>query len=269
MHDTTLDPNDTGLDVVDLDENPLFAARIPRDRDGALEIEGLRRLSRAFVEHPDTILQELVDAAISLCGADSAGISMQQPDQPDEKFWVRVATAGDYAHFLNATLPRTPSACGVCLERNRPQRFLVNQNFFDLMGVTAPVVTDGILLPWQADGARGTIWVMAHNRDEAFDREDLRLMGVLADFAAMAIRQQRQQEALLEQATAAAAGAMANRLAHQINNPLQSLTNLVFLASQGSHGEGSKQLADEIAPNLDRLSGLVRRLLALPFEPGD
>jgi len=264
---TTLDSTDTGLDVVDLEEHSLLATRPLRPRDAALEIEGLRRLSRAFVENPDTILQELVDAAVALCGADSAGISLQQPHQPDEKFWLWVATAGDYAHFLNATLPRTPSACGITLERNRPQRFLVNQSFFDLMGVTAPLVTDGILLPWQADGARGTIWIMAHTREAAFDREDLRLMQVLADFAAMAIRQQRQQQALVEQAKSAAAASMANQLAHEINNPLQSLTNLVFLAAQGSHGEVAGELAEDLAPNLERLTILVRRLLALPFEP--
>lgn len=266
MH-TTLDPTDTGLDVVDLEENSLLATRPLRPRDAALEIEGLRRLSHAFLQDSSSILQQLVDDAVSLCGADSAGISIQQPGNGDASFWRWVATAGEYSSFLNATLPRTPSACGICLERNHPQHFLVTQRFFDLMGVEAPVVTDGILLPWQTEGVRGTIWIMAHTRTEAFDREDLRLMQVLADFAAMAIRQQRQQQALLEQAAASGRAAMANQLAHEINNPLQSLTNLVFLAAQASDGEGAMRLAEDLSPSLDRLSVLVSRLLALQVDP--
>src|ERR1700735_1986071 len=94
----------------------------------------------------------------------------------------------------------------------------------------APLVTDGILLPWQVDETRGTIFVMAHGRIEAFDGEDARMMQLLADFAAMGFRQQHQQKELMEKERAAAAAAMANELAHKINNPLQALTNQLYIA---------------------------------------
>ena len=74
---------------------------------------------------------------------------------------------------------------------------------------------------------------MAHGRTDAFDAEDCRMKQVLADFAALCVRQQRQQEKLLQQAGAAAAAAMANGLAHKINNPLQSLTTILYMASEG------------------------------------
>jgi hypothetical protein len=109
------------------------------------------------------------------------------------------------------------------LERERPQIFRVTQRCFDLMGVQAPTVTDGILLPWQAEETRGTIWIMAHGRAEAFDTEDCKMMQVLANFAETGVRHQQQQKLLMEQATTAAAAAMASDLAHQINNPLQGL----------------------------------------------
>ncbi|MEO6804113.1 MAG: GAF domain-containing protein, partial [Granulicella sp.] len=131
-----------------------------------------------------------------------------------------------------------------------------SQRFFDLMGVDAPIVTDGILLPWQVDEVRGTIWIMAHERTEAFDAEDCRLMRLLADFAAMAVRNQRQQKKLMEQAKATAAAAMANELAHQINNPLQSLTNVVYLAAEGESGGDAKMLAADLSGDVRRLSGL-------------
>jgi hypothetical protein len=255
---------DTGLEVLDLRHYPEFARRRLHVRDVAMQLEGMHRLARAFVESPDTILQELVNAAVELCGADSAGISLEREDKTDSNYYHWVATAGQYGVFLDAMLPRFPSACGTCLERGEPQLFRVSQHFFDLMGISAPIVTDGILLPWQVDETRGTIWIMAHEREEAFDSEDLRMMQVLANFAAMGVRQQRQQKMLLTQASATAAAAMANELAHGINNPLQSLTNLVYLAAEGEACGDTKRLAQELSVHLERLSVLVGELLALP-----
>jgi hypothetical protein len=259
-------PTDTGLEVLDLLSDPAFLARRLHGRDIAVQMEGMRRLTRAFVESPETVLQELVNVAVELCGADSAGISLETDKKSDSNFYQWVATAGQYSRFLNATLPRYPSACGLCLERGKPQLFRVTQRFFDLMGVEAPTVTDGMLLPWEVEETRGTIWIMAHERTEAFDREDCRMMQVLADFAAMAVRQERQQRALLKQATSAAAAAMANKLAHQINNPLQSLTNIVYLAAEGKSGGDAKALGQDLSGDIQRLSGLVHKLLALPME---
>jgi hypothetical protein len=259
---------DTGLEVIDLSGDSSFAARRLHERDVASQMMGMDRLARAFVDSPDTILQELVNAAVDLCGADSSGISIETEGGRDEDFYTWVATAGEYEGFLHATLPRYPSACGTCLERGQPQLFRVTQRFFDLMGIEAPVVTDGILLPWQVEETRGTIWIMAHGRREAFDASDLKMMQVLANFAAMGVRQQRQQKMLLEQASAAAAAAMANDLAHKINNPLQSLTNIVYLAAEGETRSDTKSLAHEMSDHLGRLSVLVGELLTLPAGNG-
>lgn len=255
---------DTGLEVIDLETDTEFGERRLRAHDSLKQFEGMQRLARAFVERPDTILQELVDAAVSLCGADSAGISVERPDKTEADYYHWIATAGDYAGFLNAILPRYPSACGICLERGRPQLFRVSQRFFDLMGIQASTVTDGILLPWSVEGRQGTVWIMAHGRRIAFDREDLRLMQVLADFAAMGVRQQRQQQLLVDEASAAAAAAMADDLAHKINNPLQSLTNILYLAANGHCGDGARAWGRQALEDLNRLSELVQRLLALP-----
>jgi len=258
-------PVDTGLEVIEVDSE-IFADRPLRSHDSTAQWHGMQRIAQAFVKNPQSILQELVDAAIELCGADSAGISIEREDATDERFYHWAATAGQYSAFLNAELPRYPSACGITLERGRPQFFRVGRPFFDIMGIQAPLVTDGILLPWTMDGTRGTIFIMAHGRTQAFDQEDCRLMQVLAEFAAMGVRQNRQHKMLLEQARVSAAAAMANDLAHQINNPLQSLTNILFLAAEGHHGEEAKAVGLQASQDLDRLSALVQSLLALPFR---
>lgn len=266
MSTETINLAGTGLEVMDLHSDPRFMKHGARVHDAASQVEGLQRLARAFVDTPENLLQELVDAAVRLCGADSAGISTQNFNERGEIYYHWVATTGAYAKFFDAILPSHPSACGVCLERGRPQIFRVSQAFFDLMGITAPVVTDGLLLPWEVAGVRGTIWIMAHGRTDAFDAEDLRLMEVFANFAAMAARQQTQQKKLMEQASAASAAAMANDLAHNINNPLQSLTNLVYLAAHGRESGDAKTFAQAMSEDLNRLSALVRKLLALPVN---
>jgi hypothetical protein len=259
---------ETGLEVVDLQVDAAFLARRSQHRDAASHLEAMQRLARAFVEAPDSILQELVNAAVDLCGADSAGISIEKEDRTDLSYYKWVATAGEYSAFLNAELPRYPSACGICLASGRPQVFRVGQRFFDIMGIEAPLVTDGILLPWEVDETRGTIFVMAHGRTEAFGEEDFRTMSVLANFAAMGIRHQGQQKVLVDQACITAAAEMANDLAHQINNPLQALTNLLYLAEEGEYGEGARALGTQASRDLMRLSRLVRSLLDLPPTPG-
>jgi hypothetical protein len=253
-----------GLQVIDLADETAYAKRSSRPRDGSIQMEGLRRIAVAFVEKPETILQELVDAAIRLCGADSAGISIERVGRTDKDYYQWVAIAGEYTPFLHAILPRTPSACSVSLERGTPQLFRVDQRFFDILGVKASPVRDGILLPWQVEDTRGTIFIISHGKDEAFDSQDLHLMQVFANFAAMGIRQQRQQEQLRTQAAEAAAVSMAHDLAHQINNPLQSLTNILYIASQNEGVGDEKTLALQLEEDFGRLTSLAKRLLELP-----
>jgi signal transduction histidine kinase len=102
---------------------------------------------------------------------------------------------------------------------------------------------------------------VAHGEYQRLDREDYRLMQSLSDFAAIAVRHQEQQAKLMNQATTAAAAAMANRLARQINNPLQGVMQSVFLAGQG--GTDADLFARQAMRDLTGLSRLVKELLSL------
>jgi hypothetical protein len=255
---------ETGLEVNELTCDAAFAARKLTARNVGLQMAGIQRLLQALLERPDAILQELVNAAVELCGADSAGISVEQENGSENDFYHWVAVAGMYSGFLDAKLPRYPSACGICLERGTAQHFTVSQKFFELLDVQAPLVTDGILLPWRTEDTRGTIFVMAHGRTEAFDEDDARLMEMLAGVAAMGVKQQKQQKRLIAQERVAAAAQMANELAHQINNPLQSLTNLAYLLAAAPTEQDAKALQGELMPHLERLAAVVKQLLELP-----
>ncbi len=60
-----------------------------------------------------------------------------------------------------------------------------------------------------------------------------------------------------------AAAAMANQLAHQINNPLQSITSALYLAL---HQPGAdRQYLELASQQLEHLSSLVKKILDLHF----
>lgn len=250
----------TGMELRDLLQDAGFAHR-KRNADPNRESVALRRLAHSFAENPALVLQELVNLAVEFSGADSAGISLEEPsDSGDPKFrWV--AVAGSFEPYLNGTTPRHYSPCGTCLDSGRAQLYRVTQPYYDYLGVVAEPITDGILIPWRCDDLYGTLWAVAHYSEEAFDVHDYRLLKSLSEFASIAIRHQHREEVVREMDRAAASAARANELAHQINNPLQSLTNTIYLARNG--GPGSSAYLDQAAHELESLSDLVKKLLRL------
>ena len=269
MHDSVPELASVGLEVTTISDQELALFRGARTHDATAQIRGMARLANAFAKDAEAVLQTLVEVAVELCSADSAGVSIERANGSAENFYQWIAVAGEYSPFLDASLPQYPSACTVCLQRGTAQKFRVDAKFFGILGVEAALVKDGILLPWKVEGVRGTIFVISHSSSEAFDREDLRLMEAFADFAAVGVRQQRQQEVLLEGARALAAAEMAHELAHKINNPLQSMTNLLFLARQ-EKGIGDEQsLALKLQDDMERLSLLTKHLLELPKQIQD
>jgi hypothetical protein len=257
-----LDHN-TGVEVLDLRSNTDFLARPSHPREALAQLAGMQRLAHAFTENTDGVLQELSDVAVQLCGAESAGISLETFGPDGEQLFQWVAISGVYSPFLNATVPYHWMPCGVCLDRSQPQTLRVPVAHFAAMGLQElpPPITDGLLLPWQTGSSRGTIWVLAHGRTEAFDKMDYDIMQMFSDFAAMAVRNQQQLKTILQQTRATASNERANELAHLINNPLQKLSNSIFLANT-QHADSSVHLR-QANDDLLQLSSLVHQLLAL------
>src|SRR5262249_23630118 len=69
-----------------------LARRPTRSRDYAAENQALTALAGAMADSPQTILQKLVETALGLCRADSAGISILEPGGTTGVFrWYAVA----------------------------------------------------------------------------------------------------------------------------------------------------------------------------------
>lgn len=247
---------DSGIYLRDLLTDDSFRGRPRRVRDGNRESMALRRLSRSFAAQPESVLQELANTAVEFCGADGAGISLEEPER-DSFRWVVVA--GSFSKYLDGRAPRHFSPCGACIDSGRPQLFRASKLYYDRLGVPARPVTDGVMIPWSTESLNGTLWAVSHTSDAAFDEEDYALLSSLADFASIIVRHQHHQRLLHESAKAVAVAEMAHHLAHRINNPLQSLTNTLFLAR---HDPANAQAyLEQAESDLALLSAQVATLL--------
>jgi two-component system, cell cycle sensor histidine kinase and response regulator CckA len=161
-------------------------ARPPsRPPDYKAENSALMALARTMAESPQTILQELVETALQLGRADTAGISLLEKHDGAEVFrWE--ALAGPYAARLNGTTPRDASPCGPPIGRNAPQLMYMAERFFP--GLTAvPPVVEALVIPFHVEAkAVRTLWIVAHDEGRKFDHEAERIIKVLAQLASAA-----------------------------------------------------------------------------------
>jgi hypothetical protein len=256
--------SETGMEFRDLLSDEAFLSRSRKKRDFQQPFDALRRVTEVFATRPENVLQELVNIAMTFCGADSAGISLEEPDASGKPTFRWVAIAGTFSQYLEGRTPRFFSPCGTCLDSGRPHLYRVTKPYYDFLGVTAKPITDGMLIPWETEQIRGTIWAVSHGSEEAFERQDYDLLKSLSDYVAVIIRLQKLDEKARQSAKKEASVERAHEMAHQINNPLQSLTNIMYLASQG--GPDAQTYVQTAVGELAALSERVKRLLALPYS---
>jgi signal transduction histidine kinase len=98
-------------------------------------------------------------------------------------------------------------------------------------------------------------------------RSGLRSRGRQYQMRDYLVRQAAAEEALRRAEKLAVTGSLAGRLAHEINNPLASVTNLLYLIETSATLKESKQHGRIASSELARVSELVRQTLAFYREP--
>jgi signal transduction histidine kinase len=176
------------MELHDLLSDREFLDRGDSSNRAARRFEALQTLARVFTDSPKVVLQRLVDIAVEFCGADSAGISLEEADEQGNPTFRWVVISGSFAQYLNGRTPRFFSPCGTCLSTGRPQHYRVTKPYYDFLGVVAEPITDGMLIPWTSDESRGTIWAISHGSPQTFNTEDYKLLSALADFAGISVR---------------------------------------------------------------------------------
>jgi PAS domain S-box-containing protein len=177
---------------------PELSSRATRVADYRAENEALVALSRAMTESPDSLFQVLIETAMRLTGAQSAGISLlvQQDDQP---IFQWTATAGRFTGLLGQVLPRDFSPCGLVVDRDALQVLREPERYYSYLAGLQDPIFEGLLIPFHWKGKPiGTVWVVRHERGEGFDAEHARIMTSLSGFAAAAWQTQQMQNDLRE-----------------------------------------------------------------------
>ena len=166
--------------------NEELSRRRPRQRKQDALDAALDRLAAELAASPRKILQELVDVALELCQAQSAGVSLVERDGERQVFrWH--AVAGAWAALVWTTLPREHSPCGTVLDRKAAQLMILPERHFLALAHLPPKVYEALLVPFEVGGAlMGTVWVVSHDAHRHFDSEDRRVVAKLAQFTARA-----------------------------------------------------------------------------------
>ncbi|MDC0747487.1 hybrid sensor histidine kinase/response regulator [Polyangium mundeleinium] len=165
-----------------------LARRPSRQPDHAAENRALVELAEALTGPPEAILPKLVELALSLCQADSAGVSLLETEGDEEVFrWH--ALAGADVDLLGTVVPRYESPCGIVVDRNatllfrNPTRHFTNERVPDLG------VVEALTVPFHdGDKPVGTVWVFTRSETRQFDREDARILTSLSRFAGSATK---------------------------------------------------------------------------------
>jgi PAS domain S-box-containing protein len=133
------------------------------------------------------LLDCLVQVALELCDAGSAGISLLISTPEGEQFrWE--ALSGAYANYVGGRTPRDFSPCGTCLDLGAPQLYDRPARYFEYLGAAQPPIVEGLVVPfYRGEEPLGTIWVVTHDDRRSFDREDVRVMQSLAGFVGIAL----------------------------------------------------------------------------------
>ena len=178
-------PECTIEEVVTTEE---LAQRPTRAPEYASENAALLELAEGLAEAPTQTLAKLVDAALRLTGAHSAGISLAEGDGPEAIFRWR-ATAGEFDRYIGGTMPRHFSPCGTVLERGASLLMKDPVRAYPYIAQLHRPVREVLLVPFsRGNKLIGTVWAVAHSAEKVFDLEDLRLVRSLAQFASLATR---------------------------------------------------------------------------------
>ncbi|HKE44404.1 MAG TPA: GAF domain-containing protein [Steroidobacteraceae bacterium] len=168
--------------------------RPERAADFKSESAALVGLIKALKDSGATVLQEIAETALRLCKAHSAAISIAE-EEHGRRICRWHAAAGRWSAFRGQSMPREASPCGTVLDHNVPLLMSYPERHFNgfFSGTGVPPLAEVLLVPFQVAGRKvGTVWVIAHDESRRFDREDLRLLASLSEFAAVAYQVVRQ-----------------------------------------------------------------------------
>ncbi len=159
-----------------------------RQPDLVRENEALHSLAEYMAHRPGQLLDHLVQIAVELCDADSAGVSLLEGAAGAEEIFRWTALAGEFSRYAGRTMPRHWSPCGTCLDTGAPVLFSYPGRCFTYLDEVPEPIVEALVIPFAVRGsAIGALWIVSHEPARVFDSEDVRFMTSLANFTATAL----------------------------------------------------------------------------------
>lgn len=173
-----------------------LSLRPPRTANLEAEIETLHNLARIMATSPNTFPDTLLEHAMELCDADTAGLSVLETIADGQQVFRWTNLAGTLKAHVGEVTARDFSPCGVCLDRQAPQLFRYPARRFQYLNDMDIPIVEALVIPLvSAEGPLGTIWLLSHHEGDNFDSEHVRIMTSLAEFASSALSLVRTVEA--------------------------------------------------------------------------
>jgi len=195
------------------------------------------------------VCRRVVDLAVDLCGAHTAGITVHDGD---DFRWA--ATTGALGQCRRPFSVGTPNPFIACVKQNATQLMRAPERHFSMLSIE-PRIIEILIVPFVIQGlTSGTICVASHADERKFDRDDERILRTLSDFASAASQlgkardsaeaSQRKDEFLA-------------LLGHELRNPLAAIVVALSVLQQESAQSPRATRALEV---LSRQSGHMKRL---------
>ena len=227
-----------------------LAARPARAPEFEREQQALLRLVEEMGDPSRHLLQRVVEVALDLCGAGSAGVSILERRHEKPRFRWHAVT-GALRDNLWSLAPPDASPEAVAADRNSVQLFARPQRHFRYLAELKPPVVEMLVTPLSIDGqVAGTLWITSHDRERQFDAEDARLTTNLSKVAAAGYQAFCIVEELRE--SSRRKDEFLAVLSHEMRNPLAAMSNAVEYLT----------LTVPLDRDHERARGVVQRQLA-------
>ncbi|WP_066377915.1 ATP-binding protein [Anabaena sp. CA = ATCC 33047] len=179
----------SGITEADVLITAALASRPARQADLAVENQALHRLAQQLMDEPQSILKSLVEIAVELCQADSAGVSLLETVPNGESRFCWVAIAGSLEFLEQTIIPGNFSPCSSTIQSKQTQLYTYPERYFTYLHHPQFPIVEGLLIPlFVKEQPLGVLWICSHHEARRFDAEDHRLMNSLARFTASALQ---------------------------------------------------------------------------------
>ena len=253
-------PHPAALDAVVV--TPFLLERAAPRRDIAAEHAALTQLIRQAAVDSSQLLARLVELAVELCDAGSAGVSLLEPAAESGHGVFRwTAMAGAYREYVGGTTPERFSPCGVCLTRGGAQLYRHPARVFTYLAEATPPIVEGLVIPLRSEaGPLGTIWIVSHTEARQFTAGDVSIMTSLADFTSTALALQRARDRA--EAANRARDEYLAIVSHELRRPLTAIVGWseMLLAGRSSAVTAARAI-EALHTNARRQQGMIEDLL--------